>query len=173
MSRRNRDKKITRKVAIPAKKGLPSGKKIMLATIGIALVAVMVWLPTVNMADAPVVTVYKSATCGCCKKWASHLEDAGFTVVTRNREDMNQIKDSYNVEYKLRSCHTATVDGYVVEGHVPVKDIQQLLKDKPAVIGLAVPGMPAGSPGMEGRHQDRYDVIVFDKDKKNEIYARY
>ena len=125
------------------------------------------------MANTPVVTVYKSPTCGCCKKWMDHLEEEGFRVVARNRQDMNQIKESYGIDYKLRSCHTATVDGYVVEGHVPAEDIQRLLKEAPSVTGLAVPGMPAGSPGMEGKYQDPYEVIAFNKGKKNEIYARH
>lgn len=101
------------------------------------------------------------------------MQEKGFKVTTHNRQDMSQIKQEYGVEYNLRSCHTAVVEDYVLEGHIPAEDIRRLLKEKPAVDGLAVPGMPAGSPGMEGKHEDPYEVVAFTKGKKNTIYARH
>ena len=147
--------------------------KFILGSAVVLLLGALAWLPTVNMAGAAEITVYKSATCGCCNKWVDHMRDAGFKVVTHNRQDMNQIKQDYGVSYKHRSCHTAVVEGYVIEGHVPAKDIQDLLDKRPAVAGLAVPGMPMGSPGMEGKYKDPYDVIAFDKSGKSSIFSRY
>ena len=114
--------------------------------------------------DAPVITVNKSASCGCCKLWIAHLEEAGFVVNPLDSDDMTAIKERYGVPENMRSCHTAIVDGYVVEGHVPASDIRQLLAEKPDATGIAVPGMPLGSPGMEvpGRIDD-YKVMLFDE----------
>ena len=173
MKNRSKSKQQSAKPVTSKSTGFSNGKKLALGAVGIGLIGVLVWLPTVNMADTPVVTVYKSPTCGCCGKWIDHLEDAGFRVVSRDRQDMNPIKESYGVDYQLRSCHTATVDGYVVEGHVPADDIKRMLREKPQITGIAVPGMPLGSPGMESEHQDPYEVIAFKKGQKNEIYARY
>ena len=174
MSRSKKTKQRETKSTSDAKAGFRHWGKLALGlvTLVVALGA-MLLLPQVNMADTPEITVYKSASCGCCGKWVDHLRDQGFKVITHNREDMNQVKQSYGVEYKLRSCHTATVAGYVLEGHVPAEDIRRLLKEGPSVTGLAVPGMPMGSPGMEGNYQDPYDVIAFNKDGQDKIYARY
>lgn len=122
---------------------------------------------------APVVTVYKSPTCGCCSKWVDHLKSAGFQVKAIDREDMDEIKALNGVTDALASCHTALVGGYVVEGHVPAADIQRLLKEKPKVAGLAAPGMPMGSPGMEGSHKDAYDVVTFDKAGRTRVWAKH
>ena len=127
--------------------------KIALVSAAVLLIGALLWLPTVNLAGAPEVTVYKSATCGCCNKWVDHLRDAGFKVTAHNRGDMNQVKQTHGVKYQHRSCHTAVVGGYVVEGHVPADDIRRLLDGRPAISGLAVTGMPMGSPGMEGKMQ--------------------
>lgn len=97
----------------------------------------------------PLVKVHKSATCGCCQLWVEHLEKAGFTVEVHNSEDLNPIKAKLGVPYGRGSCHTAEIDGYIVEGHVPVQDISRLLRERPQGRGLVLPGMPAGSPGME------------------------
>lgn len=86
---------------------------------------------------------------------------------------MNQIKQEYGVEYNLRSCHTAVVDDYVLEGHIPADDIRRLLQERPAVVGLAVPGMPAGSPGMEGSNEEPYDVVAFTKGKRSTVYEQH
>ena len=111
---------------------------------------------------APEVTVYKDPECGCCGGWAKHLRGAGFAVTEKPVADLAAVKARAGVPEALQSCHTALVGGYVVEGHVPAADIQRLLKERPKVKGIAVGGMPAGSPGMEmpGR-SDRYDVTAF------------
>jgi len=126
-------------------------------------------------ADKPIdIVVYRSPTCGCCKKWMAHLEDNHFNVTEMRTGDMQAIKDQYGVPKALASCHTALIEGYVVEGHVPVHDIQQLLKTRPKVLGIAVPAMPIGTPGMEmGDEQDTYDVISFDREKHEQIVNRY
>jgi hypothetical protein len=147
--------------------------KVVVGAVVLGLIGALVWLPKENQAGTPVITVYKSPTCGCCAKWIDHMENAGFKVITHNRQEMGQIKEEHGVEYKLRSCHTAIVEDYVLEGHVPAGDVRRLLKERPAVDGLAVPGMPAGSPGMEGEYADPYEVIAFAKGKRNMIFARY
>jgi hypothetical protein len=123
---------------------------------------------------APRVTVFKDPNCGCCKSWVEHLRKHGFDVVTRDTSDLSGPKRTGRVPEQLHSCHTAFVSGYVVEGHVPAADIQRLLKDKPKIAGIAVPGMPAGSPGMEmGSRVDRYDVIAFNRDGSTRVFGRH
>jgi len=124
-------------------------------------------------APLPVVKVYKTPTCGCCHKWVDHLEEAGFKVDATDMADVTPVKDENGVDADLRTCHTAVVDGYVIEGHVPAADIKRLLKERPAVAGLAVPGMPMGSPGMEGSRTDPYDVIAFDKEGNRFVFASH
>ncbi|OAI15528.1 CopG family transcriptional regulator [Methylomonas koyamae] len=125
-------------------------------------------------AGGPEMTVYRSPTCGCCGKWLEHARQSGFKINDVISDDMDAIKARYGVPEKLASCHTAIVDGYVVEGHVPAGDIQKMLQAKPQVAGLAAPGMPMGSPGMEmgGRH-DTYQVVSFDKAGKAEVFAEH
>jgi hypothetical protein len=117
--------------------------------------------------------VYKSATCGCCKEWIRHLKTNGFAVKAYDVQDLAQVRRQNGVSPRLGSCHTARVGDYVIEGHVPAQDIKRLLAQKPAVAGLAVPGMPAGSPGMEGARKDPYNVYTFDKAGRTTVYARY
>lgn len=120
------------------------------------------------------VVVYKSPTCGCCKEWVRHLQANGFSVTTHDVANLLPYKTTNGVPITLESCHTAKVGGYVIEGHVPANDIKRLLKERPPVVGLAVPGMPNGSPGMEqGGRKDRYDVLTFDKQGKTGVYAQY
>ena len=123
----------------------------------------------------PTVDVYKSATCGCCSKWVEHLQASGFTVRTTNREDLADLKAKHGVPRRVQSCHMAVVNGYVVEGHVPAADVQRLLKERPAIVGLAVPGMPIGSPGMEmaGRKPQPFEVLAFDKDGQTRVFASH
>lgn len=121
----------------------------------------------------PKITVYKSATCGCCNKWIDHLQDNGFQVDARNHTDMATVKEKAGVQPKFQSCHTALVDRYYVEGHVPAKDIKQLLSEKPQARGLAVPGMPMGSPGMEGHRKDPYAVLLINRNDRASIYKEY
>lgn len=113
--------------------------------------------------DAIFVTVHRNPSCGCCLKWVSHLRDAGFVVEVIDEADISAVKTRLRVPPSLASCHTAEVGGYVVEGHAPAVSIRRLLDQKPNAIGLAVPGMPIGSPGMETRGtSDVYDVLLFD-----------
>ena len=111
------------------------------------------------------ITVYKSPTCGCCTKWVDHLRASGFNVTAHDTADMASVKAKLGVPDGMASCHTAVVSGYVIEGHVPAADIQRLLEEKPKVAGLAVPGMPMGSPGMEGSRTDKYEVLTFGNGK--------
>jgi hypothetical protein len=121
-------------------------------------------------APAPV-AVYKSATCGCCAKWNDHMRTAGFAVNSTDLPDVTPVKDKHGVPANLRSCHTAVIGGYVIEGHVPADVIKKLLRERPAVVGIAVPGMPMGSPGMEGSRVDAYNVMSFDKSGATKVYA--
>jgi hypothetical protein len=125
-----------------------------------------------NEADN-VVTVYKTPTCGCCKLWVKHMEDNGFTVKSVDMPNVQPRKQELGVMSHLSSCHTAVVGGYVIEGHVPAEDVKRLLEEKPDVVGLAVPGMPTGSPGMEvpGRPAERYDVLAFDKSGQRTVFS--
>lgn len=129
------------------------------------------------VAPKPMMQVYKSATCGCCKSWVAKMQAAGFDVrVTDLEEDALQAeKAKRGVGDNLASCHTALVNGYVVEGHVPAEDIHRLLKEKPAIAGLAAPGMPRGSPGMEvpGGTKDAYQVLTFTKAGKTTVFAKH
>lgn len=117
-------------------------------------------------------TVYKDPNCGCCTQWVDHMKKAGFTVTVRDTADMATVKASMGVPSALESCHTARVGTYSIEGHVPADVIIKLLKEQPVARGLAVPGMPVGSPGMEmGARKDAYDIILFDKAGKTRVYA--
>ena len=126
-----------------------------------------------DQAIAPVeVVVYKSPTCGCCSKWVDHMTASGFKVIAHDTSNMQAVKTRLGVPDAMASCHTSVVNGYIIEGHVPAADIQRLLRDKPKVAGLAVPGMVTGSPGMEGSRSDPYNVIAFG-DGKTSVFARH
>lgn len=136
------------------------------ATLGAAL-------PSFRPAHVPPeITVYHSPTCGCCKKWISYLKSNGFVVKSIEQEDLSEIKADAGVTSKLASCHTAMVQGYVIEGHVPAADIQRLLAEKPKVLGLAAPGMPGAGPGMD-TGKDPYDVLAFDAKGKTTVWERH
>ncbi|MEZ5284563.1 MAG: DUF411 domain-containing protein [Vicinamibacterales bacterium] len=127
-------------------------------------------------AALPPVTVYKSSTCGCCSKWVEHLRASGFSVEARDVSDaqLEAVGAQAGVTGDLDSCHTALVGGYAVEGHVPAADIKRMLSEKPAIAGIAVPGMPIGSPGMEqGSTTQPFDTIAFTKDGKKTVYASH
>ena len=119
------------------------------------------------------VVVYKSPSCGCCKHWVTHMRRNGHSVKTQDLDDLDVIKKMSGVPEPFQSCHTAMVDGYIIEGHVPAKDVERLLKDRPKARGLAVPGMVAGSPGMEQGEPERYNVLLFQPDGSSSVYARY
>jgi len=148
------------------------GTAIALTLIAISGLVAFVALNN-QAAVAEEISVYKSPTCGCCNKWVDHLKDSGFEVKAYNRNDMPQVKQQLGVAPPLQSCHTAIINGYVIEGHVPATDIQRLLSEKPAIHGLTVPGMPMGSPGMEGPRKDRYDVLAIDKQGKTTVFSRH
>lgn len=121
------------------------------------------------------ITVYRDANCQCCHKWIEHLQKHNFQIDDQIRNDMTTVKQQLGLPVKMASCHTAVVDGYLIEGHVPADDIKQLLADHPADIkGLSVPQMPVGTPGMEmGERKDPFVVFSFDKDDNFKIYNRY
>lgn len=122
-------------------------------------------------ADAPHIKVYKDPNCGCCKAWIEHLEQNGFVVEVMDMPDLSAVKAKYGVKQEIEACHTGVVNGYAIEGHVPADVILKMLKEKPAIAGLAVPGMPAGSPGMEGAIKEKYDVLTFDRAGRTTVYA--
>ena len=122
--------------------------------------------------EAPLVSVYKSPACGCCGEWIKHMRANGFRVETRDLADVTPIKSRYGVPYGLGSCHTAVVEGYAIEGHVPAADVQKLLRERPKLKGLAVPGMVAGSPGMEQGAPQPYATLAFD-DRGEWVFARH
>jgi len=130
------------------------------------------WLPRPLSGQAGSMVVYKDPGCGCCTNWVEHVRAAGFEVSARNTTEMAAIRRRYRVPAGLASCHTAVVAGYVIEGHVPADLVRRLLREKPAVTGLTVPGMVTGSPGMEGAFKDPYDVLSFDTAGKTAVFAR-
>ncbi len=120
------------------------------------------------------IVVHRSPTCTCCGKWLEHLKENNFNVEDIVTNDVQSIKDKYGVTREMASCHTAIVDGYVVEGHVPANDIKTLLKTKPKIAGIAVPGMVNGSPGMEmGKTKDPYKVMSFDRENHAKVFNSY
>jgi hypothetical protein len=142
--------------------------------VAAALAAVTLMLsPPAPPAGAPLVTVYKSPTCGCCNKWVRHLQEAGFAANAEHLADLDAVRAELGVPTKYAACHTAVVKGYVIEGHVPVADIKRLLAERPKARGLAVPGMPIGSPGMEGPNPQAYDVLLLHEDGTVSVYAQH
>lgn len=119
----------------------------------------------------PMVEVYKSPTCGCCSAWVDHLRDQGFEVRTIETDKVDELKATHRIPRQVQSCHTALVSGYVVEGHVPAADVARLLKERPAIAGIAVPGMPVGSPGMEVGPPEPYDILSVDSAGRTAIYG--
>jgi hypothetical protein len=147
---------------------MPS-RRAFIATVATSLVA----RRAIVAQKAPsVVTVYKDAGCECCAKWVKHLSASGFVVSPHDVLNMDEIKRTMNVPQALQSCHTAVVDRYVIEGHVPADVIKKFLAEKPSSLGLAVPGMPMGSPGMEGPTAERYNVLAFARNGTTQIYAK-
>ena len=126
--------------------------------------------------EAPVIEVLKQATCGCCGGWVVRMQEAGFTLNVRNvsGEELYAAKEASGFSDDLWACHTATVAGYTVEGHVPAREISRLLEERPAGLGIAAPGMPTGSPGMEyGNEREAFDVVLVKLDRSQQIYASY
>jgi hypothetical protein len=138
----------------------------VVATLGAAIP------PARPSAGPPEITVYHSPSCGCCKSWITYLKSNGFSVKSIEQEDLSEIKAEMGVTGRLASCHTAMVQGYVVEGHVPAGDIHRLLRERPKISGLTAPGMPGASPGMD-TGKDPYDVLTFDGKGKTTVWARH
>lgn len=125
------------------------------------------------VADEPLIQVYKTPTCGCCTKWVSHLRENGFEVETTDLSDLRMVKSMAGIAPDLASCHTGRVDGYVIEGHVPAQDIRRLLAERPDALGLTVPGMPHGSPGMESPHPEPYQVLLIGEDGSTSVFETH
>lgn len=120
------------------------------------------------------IEVYRSPTCNCCHKWINHLEENQFSIIDKLTQDMASVKEAVKLPKQMASCHTAIVDGYIIEGHVPAADITRLLAEKPDIAGLSVPQMPVGTPGMEmGERKDPYIVFQFDKAGKHSVFSEY
>ena len=149
--------------------------RLSLATLTLGIVLALganVWMAA--QATRPQMTVYKSATCGCCSKWVEHMQANGFDVKAINVDDIDKVKRERGVPADATSCHTAIVNGYIVEGHVPADAVLKVLKEKPAIAGIAVPGMPMGSPGMEipGGQKEAFNIVAFDKAGKTSVYQK-
>jgi hypothetical protein len=150
----------------------PISRRELLARGAAATVAAIFLPGSLRAAAGTAMVVYKDPNCGCCTSWVQLMRGAGFDISVRDTADMAPIKRRYQVGPALASCHTALVGGYVVEGHVPADLIKRMLAEKPKVLGLAVPGMPVGSPGMEGSPKEAYNVLTFDAAGKTTVYAR-
>jgi hypothetical protein len=165
-----------KKQTLNSNKGIFRSRRIgAYAGVLVAIMGIVLWLEPMAEAEATEIVVYKSPTCGCCRDWVEHLRDEGFKVTTHDRNDMQVVKSTYGVTPQLQSCHTAVVDGYVVEGHVPAGDIRRMLQERPKIAGLSAPGMPQKSPGMQPADDKPadYDVLSFDGNGKTIVYTRY
>lgn len=143
-------------------------RRTVLKTISACLIGMN--FAATSHASGPTINVYKSASCGCCEAWVKHLQENGFTVIATDVDDPTVYRTKFGVPDALGACHTGIVAGYALEGHVPAADIKRLLTDKPKARGLAVPGMPLGSPGMEGPRADAYDVMLILPDGGHRVY---
>jgi hypothetical protein len=137
------------------------------------LLALLIALSGALAHAADTIEVWKDPGCGCCTKWVDHLKAAGFQVRAHDVNDMNAARAKNGVPQSLGACHTARVGGYAIEGHVPAAEIRRLLRERPAAAGLAVPGMPLGSPGMEADRTQPYDVLLFNADGRARVYRHY
>ena len=141
-----------------------------------SIVLVMVFSFAINSALSaePTITVWKSASCGCCQRWVDYLQDDGFEVIAHNVDDVVSIKQKLGItDPALYSCHTAKVGGYLIEGHVPASDIRRLLNDRPKLMGLTAPGMPQMSPGMFSIEPKGYDVVQFNEKQETGVFSSY
>lgn len=146
-------------------------KFFVIRTLRFLAVSITLLTSTATLA-AEIVEVHKTAQCGCCHLWVKYLEDNGFEVKVYDRDDLYEYKEELGIKDNLWACHTALVGGYIVEGHVPVEDIKRLLAEKPEAMGISVPNMPMGSPGMEvpGQKGPRYASFIFQKDGTAKVY---
>jgi hypothetical protein len=146
-------------------------KALSLGMIAIAVSAAAP--PSTANSPKPTVVVYKDPNCGCCKKWVEYLAKLGYKMDVKDTDKLAELNTTLNVPESLVGCHTALVGGYIIEGHVPAEDIARLLATKPKIAGLSVPGMPAGSPGMEGPPPIHYQVIAFTKTGATSVFAKH
>jgi hypothetical protein len=137
-------------------------------------VAVQKAATTTAKSQLPTLIVHKTESCGCCAVWVRHMEQAGFKVEVKNETNLDPIKRAMGVPTNAESCHTGKIDRYFIEGHVPAEDVKRLLAERPNAMGLAVPGMPIGSPGMEqGNRRDPYDVLLVQRSGKTSVFAQH
>jgi hypothetical protein len=142
-------------------------------TIAKVIFSTALAIPALAHAALPIIDVYKSASCRCCAAWVKHMKDNGFTVRTHDVANPSDYREKFGIPNQFGSCHTAIVGGYAIEGHVPASDMVRLLAAKPKDKGLAVPAMPAGSPGMEGPRKDPFDVVLVKADGTTSVYKHY
>ena len=148
--------------------------KIQIRYYSIVLVMVFAFVMNSAFSVEPTITVWKSASCGCCQRWVDYLQDDGFEVTAHNVDDVVSIKRKLGMtDPALYSCHTAKVGGYLIEGHVPASDIRRLLDDRPTLVGLAAPGMPQMSPGMLSIEPKGYDVLQFNAKLETSVFSSY
>ncbi|MBF0148295.1 MAG: DUF411 domain-containing protein [Magnetococcales bacterium] len=151
-------------------------KKIIISLLGLGLLLIAAWwFMSATPAGATDLLVYKSPSCGCCGEWVKHMEQNGFRVQVRHVEDMTAIKRQQGVPPAMESCHTAVIGDYLVEGHVPAADVRRMLAEHPPIQGIAAPGMPTGSPGMEvpGQKPEPYQVFSFTRDEAPKVFANH
>ena len=149
-------------------------RQILVRSAGALAMSFLSGVPALAATPLPPVEVFKNPSCGCCGAWVDHLKQAGFQVKVTEVSDTAVVRKQHGLAEKFGSCHTAIVAGYVIEGHVPAKEIKRLLVSRITALGLAVPGMPVGSPGMEsGGHQDAYQVLLIDKQGRDRVFASY
>jgi len=148
--------------------------KVQIRFYSIVLVMVFAFVMNPAFSAEPTITVWKSASCGCCQRWVDYLQDEGFEVTAHNVDDVVSIKRKLGITNSaLYSCHTAKVGGYLIEGHVPASDIRRLLDDRPTLVGLAAPGMPQMSPGMLSIEPKGYDVLQFNAKLETSVFSSY
>jgi len=148
--------------------------KVQIRFYSIVLVMVFAFVMNPTFSAEPTITVWKSASCGCCQRWVDYLQDEGFEVTAHNVDDVVSIKQKLGITNPaLYSCHTAKVGGYIIEGHVPASDIRRLLDDRPTLVGLAAPGMPQMSPGMLSIEPKGYDVLQFNAKLETSVFSSY
>ena len=152
---------------------MPNRRDFVISAAGLLLVGLSAERLTARAPER--ITVYKSKTCGCCANWVEHLQASGFAPLVHDEESMDAIKDRLGVPGDLRSCHTALAGSYLIEGHVPAREIRKLLAERPNVAGLAVPGMPPGTPGMAQSKADEgnFTVRAFQRNGSSYAFARY
>ena len=148
--------------------------KIQIRYYSTGLVMVFAFVMNPAFSAEPTITVWKSASCGCCQRWVDYLQDDGFEVTAHNVDDVVSIKQKLGITNPaLYSCHTAKVGGYIIEGHVPASDIRRLLNERPKLMGLAAPGMPQMSPGMLSIEPKGYDVLQFNTKQDTSVFSSY